>query len=263
MIQGIQHVNTPPANLASRAAFSLVELSIVLVILGLLVGGVLTGQSLIRAAELRSVTTEYDRYISATNTFRDKYFALPGDMTNAAGFWATAANGDGDGILDQAGAVSTAGERYGYWEQLALAGLIEGSYDGMATATHVDDAVIGTNVPKAKMGNAGWSLFFMPTVAITDTDWFAGNYGNILLFGSKAASSLTFANNLKPEEAWNIDTKMDDGKPAYGRLRMYENRGHATTGCSNPAAAATAIESTAVYDLDNTNVACALIFLMQ
>ena len=70
-----------------KKAFSLVELSIVLVILGLLVGGILTGQSLIRAAELRSVTTEFSQYQTAVMTFRDKYFAIPGDMKNARDFW--------------------------------------------------------------------------------------------------------------------------------------------------------------------------------
>lgn len=62
-----------------RSGFSLVELSIVLVILGLLVGGVLTGQSLIRASELRKFMNTMERYKAATYTFRDKYFALPGD----------------------------------------------------------------------------------------------------------------------------------------------------------------------------------------
>ena len=70
-----------------RKGFSLVELSIVLVILGLLVGGVLSGQSLIRAAELRAATQEYQRYYTATQTFRDKYFAIPGDFNNAQAFW--------------------------------------------------------------------------------------------------------------------------------------------------------------------------------
>ena len=69
-----------------KQGFSLVELSIVLVILGLLTGGILTGQSLIRAAELRSVTTEFQKYQTAMMTFRDRYMALPGDMRNATAF---------------------------------------------------------------------------------------------------------------------------------------------------------------------------------
>ena len=70
-------------------AFSLVELSIVLVILGLLVGGILGGQSLIRAAELRSVAVDKDKFTTAINAFRVKYSAIPGDMTNATDYWGT------------------------------------------------------------------------------------------------------------------------------------------------------------------------------
>ena len=69
------------------SAFSLVELSIVLVILGLLTGGILAGQSLIRAAQLRAVSTEYSRYVASINSFRDKYFGWPGDLRNATAFW--------------------------------------------------------------------------------------------------------------------------------------------------------------------------------
>lgn len=69
-----------------RNAFSLVELSIVLVILGLLTGGILAGQSLIRAAELRAVSTEYNRHFTAIQSFRNRYMALPGDMNNATRF---------------------------------------------------------------------------------------------------------------------------------------------------------------------------------
>mgnify|MGYP001100732306 CR=1 FL=1 len=69
-----------------RIGFSLVELSIVLVILGLLVGGILGGKSLIKAAELRSISTEQAQWNTAIKAFRDKYFMLPGDMNNATSF---------------------------------------------------------------------------------------------------------------------------------------------------------------------------------
>jgi len=130
----------------SRAGFSLVELSIVLVILGLLVGGVLAGRDLIRAAELRGATTEYARFMAANHAFRDKYMAWPGDITNATAFWGkdatncnghtgTAAtpgtcNGNGDGQIT----VGSGLELTRYWQHLALTGLIEGTYAGVAAA---------------------------------------------------------------------------------------------------------------------------------
>lgn len=88
--------------------FSLVELSIVLVILGLLTGGILAGQSLIRAAELRSYITDVQRYPAAVNAFKDKYFAYPGDMANATKFWG-ALGGDGTGNDAACQALSASG----------------------------------------------------------------------------------------------------------------------------------------------------------
>lgn len=80
---------------ARHNGFSLVELSIVLVILGLLTGGILAGQSLIRASELRSVGNDVGRFYTATQSFRDKYFALPGDMAIATQIWGTQDNTPG------------------------------------------------------------------------------------------------------------------------------------------------------------------------
>lgn len=58
----------------------------------------MAGQSLIRAAELRSVPTDAARYLTAINSFRDKYFALPGDMANAVKFWGAQAGATTDGV---------------------------------------------------------------------------------------------------------------------------------------------------------------------
>lgn len=60
--------------------FTLIELSIVLVIIGLIVGGILIGRDMIRAAEIRSLISEKNQYIVATNNFRNKYNAMPGDI---------------------------------------------------------------------------------------------------------------------------------------------------------------------------------------
>jgi len=66
--------NITSTTILRTRGFSLVELAIVLVILGLLVGGVLTGRVLIRASELRTVTTQYQGNVTAARSFRDKYF---------------------------------------------------------------------------------------------------------------------------------------------------------------------------------------------
>ena len=154
-------------SLRSRCGFTLVELSIVLVILGLLVGGVLTGQSLIRAAELRAVSKEFQTYQTAAMSFRDKYFGLPGDITNATAFWGQntvcgggaatgVCNGNGDGIVNDAGVANGTNEVLQFWTQLALAGMIEGSYTGIAGPTHGNDSTAGINVPRSKISSVGW-----------------------------------------------------------------------------------------------------------
>ena len=245
-------------------AFSLVELSIVLVILGLLVGGVLSGQSLIRASELRSVTVDYQKYQTSMGTFRDKYFALPGDMANASAFgWKDAAgtaiattSGNGDGQIVATGTAAT-NEISLMWVELANAGIVEGSYTLIANTT----LTAPTNNPRAKMNNANWNVTYLGTVPITSTTYYEGNYGNALFFGSGTTAGVPNG-VLKSEEAWNIDTKLDDGKPQTGLVTALESEGSATagSGCGNAAAAATATTVTA-YDLTNTSAsACSLVF---
>jgi prepilin-type N-terminal cleavage/methylation domain-containing protein len=246
----------------SRLAFSLVELSIVLVILGLLVGGVLSGQSLIRAAELRSVSTEYNRYYTATQSFRDKYFALPGDMANATAFWGKdntacaahtgnaatpgACNGNADGQINQPLAASATGEAFQFWKQLALAGLIEGSYSGLAGAVGPFDTVMGENAPRSKLSNAGWGLSFLGT-RTGDAAYHDGNYGHILAFGTNINEN-DWINNpvMRGEEAWNIDTKIDDGMPHQGTVRTFKN-------AIRPACVVVANNA---YDLTNRTIGC-------
>lgn len=210
-----------------QKAFSLVELSIVLVILGLLVGGILAGQSLIQAAELRSVATKQDQFRTAIAAFRDRYFALPGDMSNATSVWgdqatgtsscASAAtadgtpgtcNGNGDGYLGSTGNQDPEG--YRGWQQLALAGLISGSYTGYINGAGVP----GVNLPASKVGKgSGYMLLYRQGGAYT----IYGYSGNFIKLGTSLYSDM-FGEVLTGEDTWNIDTKTDDGRPATGRL---------------------------------------------
>lgn len=213
--------------------FSLVELSIVLVILGLLTGGILTGQNLIRAAELRSVTTEFQTYQTAVMTFRDKYFYLPGDMPNATDFWGAmtsgacpnatggsgtqTCNGSGDGKITSVGGASQSNEAHLFWQHLANSGIIEGHYTGIAGSGGNQDDELGINTPASRVSNSGWRAGSLNQYT-GDTASYALDYGNIFLIGKDTADSGVWDPMMTPEEAWNIDKKIDDGLPARGKV---------------------------------------------
>jgi len=246
-------------NRPQNHGFSLVELSIVLVILGLLTGGILTGQSLIKASELRAVTSELQRFQSAAQTFRDKYFAVPGDFASvAAGFsaapWPTAGGGNNDGQIVSTATANT-NEPSLFWVQLSAAGMVEGTFTNVANTTFT----AGTNNPRSKLSQAGWNIMWLGTRALADATYYEGDYGNAFFFGGGTALGTPTA-ILKPEDAWNIDTKMDDGRPAVGGVKSLESQGNATagSGCGNLATAATTLAAS-LYDLTATGTTCSLV----
>lgn len=240
-------------------AFSLVELSIVLVILGLLTGGVLAGKSLIRAAELRSVSTDIARYRTALYSFRDKYFALPGDMTNATSFWGDdsatcpdaaiangtpgTCNGNGDGKIRYANNAEPAR----LWQQLAFSGMIEGSYSGLGGAPILP----GSNIPRGKISNTGYLIYWAQADSSLSTNTADPNR---LLFGIPTTLGGTVDGSaLNSQEAWNIDTKLDDGLPSSGKLLGVGGRNNSGS-CRLSAAA---------YDLTNSGISCFLLYTLD
>jgi len=266
-----------------KAAFSLVELSIVLVILGLLTGGILGGQSLIRAAELRTVGSDYQKYVTATYSFRDKYFALPGDMPNATAFWGVAAgsgsdttcyntvstggtatcNGNGDG--NYCNTFQQCYEGHRYWQHLANAGLIEGRFTGAGTnaADRQVGAYPGVSAPILKMSRTTFQMMNLTRGGgTTDYAYDAPNITSGYYFGAVTCSTGCGPNTaiLKAEEAWNIDVKTDDGRPAYGKVQSYKYGNTAVPGTGNCATSATA--SAAEYNLADQSIGCALMLAM-
>jgi len=181
--------------------FTLVEIAIVLVIIGLILGGVLRGQALIDNARVRSLSNEVMGIHSAWLSFQDRYRALPGDFPNAAVQIDSATlTGDGNGRIDDDH------ERAGVWQQMALAGFIAGDFDGS----------------RSSIGSA------------TDTDCRVGtcprnpfNGFYKISYGSQAADATSMANELYTGDQIpvsilaQLDLQMDDGLANAGRFRVH------------------------------------------
>jgi prepilin-type N-terminal cleavage/methylation domain-containing protein len=178
-----------------QRGFTLVEIAIVLVIIGLLLGGVLKGQEMITNAKVRNLADQGSAIKAAYFAFQDRYHALPGDYSQATNnINGAIANGGGNGQIG-----STA-ERGLVWQHLAAAGFITGSYDG--------GAVNG--------GNGGWNC----NSTRCPSNAFGGTMH--LGFGSEAAGTtgqaheLWSGRNIPVEAIAELDRKVDDGVPGTG-----------------------------------------------
>ena len=210
------------------AAFTLVEVAVVLVIIGLLVGGVLAGQDLIKNSEMRATITELEQYNAGSATFISRYGGIPGDLLSrkaqqlnfaSAGTDGTVGRGNNNGILENgavaAHQIGAGGENTLFWVHLAEAQFIPGQF-----------VTADGSLPTAVTGNANVMLY-LPTSKLRDNaDYHAygfngKNYYYMAAITDIAATTgfLTDGPALSPLEAEYIDGKMDDGFPFTGLVR--------------------------------------------
>lgn len=231
---------------AKHQGFTLIEMSVVLVILGLLVGGILGGKSLIKSAELRGVIREAEQYQLALNNFVLRYEQYPGDMVDATEIWGVAhanaatckamdksdvdgtCNGNGDMEIGGAGAVLWP-EHYLFWHHLQKAGLILGEYSGTwdegcgaGPGNCLYAHTPGLNCPDSAKGeHIGWAVYFkdFSDGSESNPNWFEGDYGHIFTYGAEHTwGAAPNRPALGVGEVYHIDMKMDDGLPAKGKL---------------------------------------------
>jgi prepilin-type N-terminal cleavage/methylation domain-containing protein len=216
-----------------RSGFTLIELSIVLVIIGLIVGGVLVGQDLIRAAYVRAQISQIEKFNTAVNTFYGKYQALPGDMNattaQAYGFAARGAGqgqGDGNGIIEGGtgwiapGLSEGTGETTMFWSDLSYANgmninLINQSFNSAqetgVNITTISGTQVGLYLPTATTGNGNYVYV-----------WSSGgkNYWGLSAINSLGPDyqNVVSSSNIPVRTAYAIDSKIDDGLPITGQV---------------------------------------------
>ncbi len=210
-----------------QSGFTLVEIAIVLVIIGLLLGGVMKGQELIINARAKSAVKDMDGVISAFNAYVDRYRRLPGDdgpiatLQARGGAWTTVTlAGNNNGVLAIAAAqtFNGGGEQANIWQHLRAAGFINGDHTLTAAAALPINAFNG--------------LTGITAVGVT------GMTGNVICMSQ-----------VPGKAAATMDSQLDNGLPNTGSVMATTGAAGANTA---PAAAATAYVETAVYTVCRT-----------
>lgn len=266
-----------PNRYTMKSGFTLIELSIVLVIIGLIAGGIMVGRDMMDAAAQRAQIAQIDKYNTAVNLFQAKYNYLPGDIPNPYatnyGFQSRgsfAGEGDGDGNIEgnrtntstgNAGIYEGAGETAMFWVDLSTAGMIDGGFN---TATSNNPPVIALSassspalsayLPLAKIGNSNY--IYVYNGGADNTPWISNG---INYFGLSAISFLGTWSVAPPThltlsvtQSYNIDKKVDDGYPLTGSvIAQYVNIEIAWVGTASSSTAVAGSSSTC-YDNNNS-----------
>jgi prepilin-type N-terminal cleavage/methylation domain-containing protein len=231
-----------------KNGFTLVEMSIVLVIIGFIVGGVMIGNALIDRAHKQYIISDLQKFNQAFSNFNTKYLGLPGDLPNAstlfgltgcgAGTLATC-NGDGNNSIDF---ISPAAEDHVAWQHLILSGVLTGAWGYNAAL------VLGTNVATSIKPNMGYWIFNQAQIVIGAPRGGATNYMDGGIF--------------TPDDARYFDNKIDDGQPGTGviHVRINQSTPTVTTTCINTQYNNAAIAS-ATYVMTDKTTSCFLIYV--
>ncbi len=188
-----------------QKGFTLVEIAIVLVIIGLLLGGILKGQEMITQAKIKNVVNDFNGISAAMYSYQDRYKSLPGDDANAASRWSGATSGDGNGQfctgacpspvvapdLYNNAVTTTAGasEVNLFWWHLRLAGFVGGT------------TAAGAGTSASQPSNAAQGILGVQTTGMGFT------------------SNIICSSNLPDKIAISVDTQMDDGTSTTGQVR--------------------------------------------
>lgn len=208
-----------------QSGFTLVEIAIVLVIIGLLLGGVLKGQELINSAKVKNFATDFRNIPLFIYGYQDKFKALPGDDLNATGrgFASATTNGDGNGVINgNWNSPSNADESILFWQHVRLAGLAAGPTTWLANPVVVGDPFIPKNADGGRIGiESGVSGFIGAQAAVAGPPAIAAT-------PALSGSYIICSDGILGKFALQLDTTMDDGNTATGSMRVVNGTTSAT-----------------------------------
>jgi prepilin-type N-terminal cleavage/methylation domain-containing protein len=199
---------------SQQSGFTLVEIAIVLVIIGLLLGGILKGQELINSAKVKNLANDFRVIPTYIYAYQDKFRALPGDDASAVAHLGTltpaATPGNGNGVID--GTIfATTGEAFQFWQQVRAANLASGP----------TDTTDPTYLPRNAVGG---SLGISSTTAAQ------------IQYSGMTGSYQICSKGILGRFAQQLDIQMDDGNTATGSMRsVLDGSAMGTAGVANAA----------------------------
>ena len=187
----------------NQSGFTLIEIAIVLVIIGLLLGGVLKGQELINSAKVKNLATDFRNIPVYVYGYQDKFRALPGDDNQAISHVSAATNGDGSGLIDGPwDSLKAANETQKFWADVRLAGLAAGPTTGPdLLPTNAVGGVIGIT-------SSNTANFSDPSAGTPTNPKISGSY-------------IICSSGILGKYAKQLDLQMDDGSPIGGSMREF------------------------------------------
>jgi hypothetical protein len=214
-------------------------------VIGLLVGAVTSGQSLIISARINTIISGFQSYHTAINSFKSVYNCLPGDcafatsvIPNPNGY--TIVNGNGDGYI------SNNDEDVAAWQQLSIAEMIKGNYTGSYSTPKYNP---GVNIPASKIPNGGYDFDNSPTY---------GSQVYALALASTIGSAANYFNGpvITPSYAQKIDIKIDDGNPSLGKIFTLRGANYLLDNTACVDTPVTTTSSTVNYLISDTRITC-------
>lgn len=204
-----------------KKGFTLIELSIVIVIIGLIVAGIFGGQSLIKQAKLRAIVSDIESFRTAINIFKLEYDALPGDMSNASDYFPSCVddgtntcNGDSNKRINVGADDQAPFEDLRFWQHLQLAKLIPGNYTGLYSAGTRHEPNLTVPISPYQGKEIGYRVF-------ETNNWAYGYIGNMIMISSKnltVPSGVGTNSVMNSIDALSIDSKVDDDLPGSGKI---------------------------------------------
>ncbi|MBX7074047.1 MAG: type II secretion system GspH family protein [Pirellulales bacterium] len=202
--------------MSRRYGFTLFEMAIVIVIIALLVAAIYTGADMLKASQIRKTISQLSQTQTALQAFRGKYGQWPGDFNDASSFWPEAVNGDNNGRIESNSAGSIY-EDYNAWHHLSQAQLIDSQFVPVTANPATTDYSV---VPAVTLEKQYLHVFYTTgggTYLPKATYLALYSYPRSLpLANSQTLLVMAAHRGMYPADAFNLDTKLDDGLPFSG-----------------------------------------------